>query len=102
MIASIENDPGFIDDLCRRFHVQRLDLFGSAARETDFREESDIDLIVDYDPAFAPPPLADFFALRDALLELLGRKTNLIMAGAVRNPFLSAAIERSRKRLHGV
>jgi uncharacterized protein len=90
-----------IAQLCRRYHVLRLDVFGSAARETDFSESSDIDLLVDYDPSYAPPALDDFFALRDELSDLFGRKVDLTMASAVRNPYLRAAIERSRQPLHG-
>jgi uncharacterized protein len=93
----IERDA--IAQLCRRYHVLRLDVFGSAARETDFSEGSDIDLLVDYDPSYAPPALGDFFALRDALSDLFGRKVDLMMASAVRNPYLRAAIERSRQPL---
>ena len=101
MIPAIENARDQLGDLCRRFHVRRLDLFGSAARETDFRKDSDVDVIVDYDPAFAPPSIGQVFAFRDELSELFGRKVDLTMAGTVRNPFLRAAIERSRQRLHG-
>jgi predicted nucleotidyltransferase len=81
--------------------VRRLDLFGSAARQTDFSDQSDIDLLVDYEPQYTPPKLNDFFALRDELANLFGRKVDLTMAGAIRNPYLKAAIERSRRPLHG-
>ena len=101
MVPAIENAKGQLGDLCRRFHVRRLDLFGSAAREDDFRIDSDIDVIVDYDPAMAPPALGQIFAFRNELSELLGRRVDLTMAGTVRNPFLRAAIERSRQRLYG-
>jgi len=63
-----------IAELCRRYHVLRLDVFGSAARETDFSDGSDIDLLVQFEPSHAPPALCDFFALRDTLAGLFGRK----------------------------
>jgi predicted nucleotidyltransferase len=81
--------------------VRRLDLFGSAARETDFGPGSDFDFLVTYEPAHTTPPLSDYFALRDALSALLGRKVDLTMASALRNPFVRAAIEASRLPLHG-
>jgi predicted nucleotidyltransferase len=101
MIPALSGAGADIAEICLRFHVRRLDLFGSAARETDFTEQSDIDLLVEYEPGCSPPTLADFLALRDALSTRLGRKVDLVMAGAVRNPYLSAAIERSRRPLHG-
>lgn len=86
--------------LCRRYGVRRLDLFGSAAREHDFTDASDIDLLVEYEPGRTPSwgPLFDF---RDALAELFGRDVDFVMPGAVRNPYLRSAIERSRERLYG-
>ena len=38
---------------------------------------------------------------RRTLSDLFGRKVDLTMASAVRNPYLRAAIERSRQPLHG-
>jgi uncharacterized protein len=35
--------------LCRRFHVRRLDVFGSAARGDFDPEHSDVDFIVEFD-----------------------------------------------------
>jgi predicted nucleotidyltransferase len=91
-----------LPDLCRRFHVRRLDLFGSAARGTDFdAARSDLDLLVDYEPAHSPPALADFLALRDALTALFGRQVDLAMEGAIRNPYLRAGIAAARVPLHG-
>lgn len=87
--------------LCRRFHVAQLDVFGSAAREHDFSDESDVDLLVEYEAGHHPPSLKDFLALREAFENLLSRKVDLIMASAVSNPYVRAGIERSRQNLHG-
>ena len=88
--------------LCRRFHVRRLDLFGSAARGGDFDpERSDVDVLIEYQSGHAPPSLSEFLALREALAALFGRPVDLIMASAVRNPFVRAGIERSRETLYG-
>ena len=101
MIPAIADRRSHISDLCRRYHVRRLDLFGSAARGVDFTDESDIDLLVEYDSDFSPPPLSEFFQFRRDLSSLLSRQIDLTMAGAVRNPYVREAIERSRQMLHG-
>jgi predicted nucleotidyltransferase len=100
MIANIEARGNEISALCRRFNVNRLDLFGSAARGSDFTDSSDLDFLVEYEVE-QPPALSEFFALRDALSALLGRQVDLTMESALRNPFLRAAIERSRQPVHG-
>ncbi len=87
--------------LCERFGVRSLDLFGSAARGEDFDPaRSDLDILVTYEPARGTPSLADFLDLRDALSSLLGRKVDLAMDSAIRNPFIRAAIEADRIPLH--
>jgi len=86
-----------IATLCRRHHVQRLELFGSAARDTGFDPtRSDLDFLVEFDHE-SPPTLAGFFALREALADLLGRPVDLVAPTALRNPYLRADIERHRE-----
>lgn len=102
MLIALDARRPEIAALCRRFHVRRLDLFGSAARGADFDPaHSDLDLLVAYEPAHSPPALADFLALREALEALFGRKVDLAMESAIRNPHLRAGIEAARVNLHG-
>ena len=100
MLPLIEAHRIEIAELCRRFHVARLELFGSAARGTDFdQQRSDIDLLVTYDP-LAAPTFNEYFELSERLAVLLARPVDLVMSGAVRNPFLRAGIERSKEVLY--
>ncbi len=64
-----------IAEVCRRYRVRELSLFGSAARG-DMGPESDFDLIVDYLPG-AHPSLFDLIGMKDELSDLLGRKVDL-------------------------
>ena len=63
-------------ELCRRYHVQELALFGSILRD-DFRNDSDIDILVEYEPG-ASVGLYEHFDLQVELEELLGRKVDLV------------------------
>lgn len=100
MLPLIESRRAEIAELCRRFHVRRLDVFGSAARVTDFEPtRSDVDVLVDYQPGHGPG-IDQYLALRDALSEIVGRPVDLVMAGAVENPFVRAGIEGSRQVLY--
>ena len=42
-----------LEDVCRRHHIQRLSLFGSALRD-DFGPQSDVDLLVEFEPDCTP------------------------------------------------
>src|SRR3989338_3730996 len=59
---------------CRRHHIRKLALFGSVLRD-DFTPESDVDVLVEFEPGHTPG-LA-FFAMEDELSQLLGRKVYL-------------------------
>jgi predicted nucleotidyltransferase len=89
-----------IAELCRRYGVRRLDVFGSAARGADFTDASDIDLLIEYEPG-RTPSWGPYFDLRDELAVLLGRPIDLVSTAAVRNPLMRASIDRSREPLHG-
>lgn len=63
-----------VSAFCRRHHIRRLALFGSALRE-DFRPDSDIDVLVEFEPE-RTPGLA-FFAIEAELAQILGRPVDL-------------------------
>ena len=63
-----------IAEFCRRHHVRRLSLFGSVLRD-DFRPDSDIDVLVEFEPGRTPG--LRFFAMQEELSEMLGRKVDL-------------------------
>ncbi len=69
-------------DLCRRFGVTRLDVFGSAARGMDFNAAtSDVDFLVQFEPR--DDELARFLDLKDALEALLERSVDLVDRKAI-------------------
>ena len=80
--------------------MRRLDLFGSAATATFDPARSDVDLLVEFEPGDPPQTLDDYFGLKESLEALLGRPVDLVMPGAVRNPYVRADIERSRRPLY--
>ena len=78
MLKEIEDHRKQIAELCRRYGVKRLELFGSAARGEDFDPvRSDIDFLVEFSEEQAPS-LNDYLALQEALGELLGRPVELM------------------------
>jgi hypothetical protein len=84
--------------LCRRYGVRRLEVFGSAARGSDFdAANSDADFLVDFEARSNLPPLEQFFGLADALEALLGRPVDLVERGAIRNPFILASINQAHE-----
>jgi predicted nucleotidyltransferase len=101
VLPLIEMRRNDIADICRRFHVSRLDVFGSAARGSDFDPaRADVDLLVTYQSTIPRPTLEEYFEFREQLEALFGRSVDLVMAGAVRNPYVRADIERSRELVY--
>ncbi len=67
-------DQRALADFCKKRHVQKLSLFGSAVR-ADFQPESDLDLLIKFQPGHTPG-LA-FFTLSEELSAFFGRKVDL-------------------------
>ena len=66
---------------CRRWSITEMALFGSVLRD-DFRTDSDVDILVTFDPG-SQWGLLDHAAMQDELSELLGRKVDLVTRRAV-------------------
>ncbi len=63
-------DPAALSDLCRRHHIRRLSLFGSVLKGLA-RAESDIDLLVEFEPGRTPGLIA-LAGIQNDLSALLG------------------------------
>lgn len=97
MIASLSLHREELRDLCRRYHVRRLDLIGSAARDDFDPVRSDIDFLVEFDRTHPEAmKFRTYFELKEALERLLGRPVDLVEESAVVNPYLKAEFKRSR------
>jgi uncharacterized protein len=78
-------------DLCRRYGVRALQMFGSAAVGLE-TAESDVDLLVEFTSGQAPSAF-ELIDLREALSQLLGgRPVDLAFAGILDNPYRRRAI----------
>lgn len=73
--ARIELPDEEIEEFCKRNHIRRLSVFGSVLRG-DFGPDSDIDIIVEFDPAHIPG-LIRLAGMEIELTELIGRKVDL-------------------------
>jgi uncharacterized protein len=75
MNAKIPIDREKIAAFCRRHHIRRLALFGSVLRD-DFRPDSDVDVLVEFEPGHAVG-LIRLAGMELELSDLLGRKADL-------------------------
>ena len=93
MLKDLNIPMGPIENLCREYNVAELAVFGSAVRE-DFRSDSDIDLLVTFQPE-AKIGLIGFIGLQQQLEEVLGRKVDLVskrgLKPLIRDEVLSSA-----------
>lgn len=96
----IEQNRSAIADLCRKFKVQRLAVFGSATSERFSPERSDVDFL--YTLQSVPPGQYsdNYLGLANALESLLGRRVDLVSEKSVRNPYLRESIEESRQPIY--
>jgi predicted nucleotidyltransferase len=88
-----------LGELCRRFHVRRLSLFGSAVSGGFDPDRSDLDLLVEFEPMSPRAYSEAYFGLLAALEALYRRDIDLLTEAALANPYLRRRIEAERQTL---
>lgn len=83
--AKIEIPKEKLAEFCRRHHIRKLSLFGSVLTES-FTPESDVDILVEFEPERTPGMLR-MAGLELELSELLGRKVDLRTAAELSRYF---------------
>lgn len=97
MIDLIEQHRRELEDLCRRYRVRTLELFGSAAEGTFDPERSDLDFLVEFLPLESGQHADAYFGMLHGLEDLFRCKIDLVMTGAIRNPYFLKAVNESRR-----
>ncbi|OHB79322.1 MAG: hypothetical protein A2Z25_23090 [Planctomycetes bacterium RBG_16_55_9] len=101
MIRLIEDSREAIKDLCTQYRVLRLEVFGSALTGEYFHSErSDLDFLVEFLPLKQGEYADAYFGLLESLDELFGRHVDLVMPGAIKNPYFLESVNRNRTVLY--
>lgn len=98
--AEIESHRAEIGEICARFGVRRLELFGSAATGTFDAAHSDLDFMVEFDVARPLRPLEQYFGLKEELESLFERPVDLVEAGASSNRYFLESVNKGRRLLY--
>ena len=100
VVEVLQKSHAAIVAACARYNVARLEAFGSALRQ-DFKPgESDLDFLVDFRPMEPYARVESYFGLLEELRSLLQGNIDLVMVGAVKNPYLARDIERPKQLLY--
>ena len=93
-----------IIELCKKYRVKDLSVFGSILTEK-FNDQSDVDLLVNFE-SIDPNSLdfdyvSNYFNLKDSLEELFKRKVDLIEDGEQLNPLFREKVYQNKKLIYG-
>jgi len=74
-----------IVQICEKYHLTELSIFGSAIRD-DFKEDSDVDILVVWDNYLKKNQPWDFIDIRDDFERLLNREVDIVDKDGIQNP----------------
>ena len=96
MIPTIEERADELRRLCLIYGVRRLDVFGSASTGLYNPDGSDLDFLVEFQPAALNAYADAYFGLLEALGRLFGRPVDLVVESAIQNPYFLQSVELTR------
>jgi predicted nucleotidyltransferase len=89
-----------IAELCKIHKVKSLYIFGSVLKNK-FNNESDIDLIVDFENMDVEDYADNYFDFKFALQDILKRPVDLLEEKAIKNPYFRKSVNQQRQLLYG-
>ncbi len=100
MHCLIEENRDELNQLCQRFKVHRLELFGSAADGSFDLATSDLDFLVEFLELQPGEHFDAYFGLLESLRDLFQRKIDLVETKAMRNPYFIRRVNESRTSIY--
>ena len=104
MITLVKGKLPKIVELCQRYRIAKLWLFGSALDPLQFTPKSDIDFLYQFDDGGTFNPhfqyVGNWSDMLDELRILLGREVQLIEYGPFKNPYFQESVESTMKLIY--
>ena len=97
MALIIDNNKEELIELCKKYRVAELDLFGSAATGDFDEEKSDIDFLVEFKKTVTQDRFDNFFNFLGELKELFNRPIDLVESGGLRNPYFIEMVNQTKR-----
>ena len=100
-MIDIEQNLDKLYELCRKYKVKTLSVFGSILTDK-FNDESDVDFLFRFEPEVDYNNYADlYFNLLDDLKSLFGRNIDLVDEKTLRNPYFIKEVESTKQSIYG-
>lgn len=96
----IESHKEKFKNLCDKYHVEKMYLFGSALN-SNFNSKSDIDFLVKFKVIELKNYFENYINFKENLKNLLGRDIDLVEEQTLKNPILINSIERNKELVYG-
>jgi uncharacterized protein len=101
MVAIVEDKQTALAELCHRYRVERLYLFGSAVTDRFDARRSDLDFLVSFADREPTGEYADrYLGFADDLEQLFGRPVDLVTEQSIRNPYFRNEVESTRQLVY--
>jgi len=100
MIREVEQQRLAVSELCRRYRVRQLRLFGSAATGAFVPATSDLDFVAEFADTQAADYADRYFDFAEALEHLFNRPVDVLTQRAIRNPYFRAEVERTAQVIY--
>ena len=100
MLHEVEQKGQALADLCRRYRIHRLRLFGSAATGTFAPEASDLDFVAEFADTQSPDYADCYFDFAEVLERLFNRRVDVITPRSIRNPYFRTQVERTAQVIY--
>lgn len=101
MVAIIEQEKTALIELCQRYGVERLYVFGSAVSGHFDDRRSDLDFLVNFVDREPTGEYADrYLGLAESLEQLFNRAVDLVTEQSIRNPYFRQEVESTRQLLY--
>jgi hypothetical protein len=95
----ISKNINSIRDLCKKHRVQSLYVFGSAATDKSGKN-SDVDLLVTFEPGFIKGYLSNYFSMTNELEQIFNKNVDLVEQSAMTNPYFIQSVNESKVLLY--
>jgi uncharacterized protein len=89
-----------LPEVCEKYDIAFVDLFGSMARDED-TESSDLDLIIDFQEPKSRQASKRYFGFLHSIEDKFGKNVDLLTPKSLSNPFLLNEVNKDRIRLYG-